>query len=546
MGKEKVKSNIESKKETVFYLELIGVSLVIISLITIINIGFIGNYLFLICKLLFGDWYFLVLFMILINGLKIIIFHESFSYKDIRVLGVIFCFLSLITFSHFSFHDYIESFNRSNLKLTIEFYIDSFLSKDSASLVGGGIIGAICFYLFYFLLGKIGSILVSLVFLYVGVCFLFQKTIIGFGSYFVHYIVYFLKKIFNMNKVIKYELKQTNKLIRLNESSFNSEPIINKEEDYTDLLYKEFKNQLKDLNIFYSHIEIINSNHLIIIKLISYSKIDINMIYNYFKNKFIYPFLLRYEVLNNNSTIVYFEITKKIPASYSFLKTYKSSKPFDIVLGISPLNKEIRYKIDDHLLIISSPINDYFLSISLLIQSIHKVNVKIIYLSNNYYYGNLFIHDNLGYLERLKEICEERLIYFNNKGCSDYTEYNKKYKKNDFHRMIILIEDLYEILNNEFYYDLYLDIIKIANSVGITFINKLSTGCNMDDLLYQLLPYKIILKTNIINTKTLIEQELLNQMSKVEGIYLFKEELVRMSLSMILQNDLKNILKRIK
>ena len=93
MGKEKVKSNIESKKETVFYLELIGVSLVIISLITIINIGFIGNYLFLICKLLFGDWYFLVLFMILINGLKIIIFHESFSYKDIRVLGVIFCFL---------------------------------------------------------------------------------------------------------------------------------------------------------------------------------------------------------------------------------------------------------------------------------------------------------------------------------------------------------------------------------------------------------------------------------------------------------------------
>ena len=210
------------------------------------------------------------------------------------------------------------------------------------------------------------------------------------------------------------------------------------------------------------------------------------------------------------------------------------------------MNKELRYKLDDHLLIISSQINDYFLSISVLIESIHKNNVIIKYLSNNYYYGNLFNHENLSYLEKLKEIAEERLIYFNNLGCSNYNEYIKKFKKHDYLPMIILIEDLFEIINNEFLYDIYLDILKIATTVGITFINKLSTGCKIEDLLYQLLPYKIILKTNIINTKNLVEQDLMNQMSKVEGIYLYKEELLRISLSLILQNDLKNILKRIK
>ena len=67
MGKEKVKSNSEVKKQSVFYLEIVGVVLVLISFITLINIGLIGNYLTLIFKLLFGDWHFLVLFVFLIN-----------------------------------------------------------------------------------------------------------------------------------------------------------------------------------------------------------------------------------------------------------------------------------------------------------------------------------------------------------------------------------------------------------------------------------------------------------------------------------------------
>ena len=58
--------------------------------------------------------------------------------------------------------------------------------------------------------------------------------------------------------------------------------------------------------------------------------------------------------------------------------------------------------------------------------------------------------------------------------------------------------------------------------------------------------FKVCLKNNYNLTNKLIEKNLIEQMSKVEGVYLYLNELTRISLPLLLNNDLKNLLKKIK
>ena len=122
MGKEKKQTVEENKKESVFYYEILGLVQIVISIISLVKLGIVGLYLALLIKLFFGDWYFIIILMVLINGLRMIIYHEPLNYKNMRFIGIIFILLSLLTFSHFTFHEFIDSYNMNNFQLTFSFY----------------------------------------------------------------------------------------------------------------------------------------------------------------------------------------------------------------------------------------------------------------------------------------------------------------------------------------------------------------------------------------------------------------------------------------
>ena len=543
MGKEKKQSAEGNKKESIFYYELLGLIQIIISIVSLIKLGIVGLYLALLFKLLFGEWYFIIILLLFFNGIRMIISHETFNYKNLRFIGIVFLILSLLTFSHFTFHEFIDSYEMNNFQLTFSFYIDAFKNKEINNLSGGGIIGSLIFYMFYSLFGKFGAILIAVVLIYSGISFMFQKTVYEFTTFFIFKFKSILNKLFKLKKILKYEIKQHNFVRKINITEIKEEPVINNEEEYSSLLYTEIKKYLSSLNLFYGSINKIISNHLIIIHIVFYTKVDVKNIYHYFKSNFPFPFLLRYDT-SNKETNIYFEFTKKVPCSYSYSNSLNNSSTDEIVLGVSPFNKELKYKLNDNLLIISDIKNDYFLSLSLLIQSKCSKKKDIYFISSDYYYGNLFIHKDHSFLEELYHLTEERIILFNNYGCSSFNEYQKKYNSK-IRELVILFDNFDEILNNELY-NLYLyNIISVSKNAGVYLVGNITNDCMMDNITLQAFPSKICLKNNFKITNNLIEKNLIEQMSKIEGVFLYRNEITRIGLSLILNNDLKNLLKKL-
>ena len=151
MAKEKVQNIGIKEKERLFHYEILGIVLLVLSMLAISKMGLVGQYLMLITKVLFGDWYFLIFLLMILYAIRCIIVHTRLKINNIRYLGIFMMILSLILLSHFSMHRYLKSYEGNILVTTIKLYVNSFSTESADSISGGGIIGAILFYLCYYL-----------------------------------------------------------------------------------------------------------------------------------------------------------------------------------------------------------------------------------------------------------------------------------------------------------------------------------------------------------------------------------------------------------
>ena len=103
----KIKKEANSKKipKNLFYYEIIGIILTIFSFFALARLGKFCFYLCLILKLLFGDWYFLFIFLGIIVGLYFLLKHQKLPITSLSFLGYLLIFISLTVLSHFSMHD---------------------------------------------------------------------------------------------------------------------------------------------------------------------------------------------------------------------------------------------------------------------------------------------------------------------------------------------------------------------------------------------------------------------------------------------------------
>ena len=130
-----------------FYYETIGMMLLIISITIIAKLGSVGSLLTVLFKVLFGDWYLLLVLLITIIGFYLILNHRGFNFRNQKFIGYTLCLIGFLMLTHFSIHSYVLNQGGSYFNKTWLIY-KNYIKFKTDTYLGGGLIGAITFYIF--------------------------------------------------------------------------------------------------------------------------------------------------------------------------------------------------------------------------------------------------------------------------------------------------------------------------------------------------------------------------------------------------------------
>ncbi|MBP0726183.1 DNA translocase FtsK [Bacillus sp. RG28] len=164
--------------------EISGLLFIALSLITILKLGFVGKLFVLFLRFFFGEWYMLsFLFIIGLSGYSII-YRKKPPFISSITIGGSLIFLSILMFSHVTLFDLLTKNGQFKDPSVIKNTYDLFMieAKGQANTVdlGGGMIGAILFAVFYFLFDRTGTIIFGIIMIAAGILFITGKPL---GSY---------------------------------------------------------------------------------------------------------------------------------------------------------------------------------------------------------------------------------------------------------------------------------------------------------------------------------------------------------------------------
>lgn len=349
MPKIKKEPYESSKKKNLFFYEILGITLAVLSFFAIAKLGSFGLYLFLTVKLLFGDWAFLFIIIGILAGCYFLMVHDHLPISSLRVVGIFFIFLSLIVLSHFSMHKYVKQYSDDYFSLTISLYIDYFKSANSDSITGGGLVGMLFFYAFYYLLSTPGVIILSLLLIVLGVSFVSRKTLNEFIKAFIKILKYCFQK-------IKLLVKKSNSFISSINKEFNNSYVkklprnfmkkqVIEEENIGnyDKLIDDVKFVLNKLNLYHYQVNHYLTPHLIVIEIKSFLKIDYTKLETELSKVILKPYLLK---INEDDSLLMIELFKDNIRKISLYETINVYSDNVMFLGINDhfeveaLNKE--------------------------------------------------------------------------------------------------------------------------------------------------------------------------------------------------------------
>ncbi len=256
--KKRLVKEEDNRANSVIYYELIGLVAIFLAIIIFNELGTIGYYSRLFLKVMFGDWYWVINIFIFLTGVRLIYKHDYIDYHSLRVIGATSVVLALLMLSHVKVFEYLERTNENVLYGTWNYYISYLTTKSSDFILGGGLLGGIFYTLINFLLGSFGTVLISLLMLFSGISFLFEKTIheslVGINKTFSKTFNNFssLKKFFkyeiNRNEKITKNVKEkTRKKLTLTEKEVKYD--FNLQENVSKVISVDIKQILYSLNI---------------------------------------------------------------------------------------------------------------------------------------------------------------------------------------------------------------------------------------------------------------------------------------------------------
>ncbi|MGM9899058.1 MAG: hypothetical protein ACI32E_00595 [Bacilli bacterium] len=557
MGKEKEKVLDNKSKEYTFFYEIAGVVCILIALISIARLGAIGKYGMLTFRLLFGDWYFVFLFALGSLGVFFLFVHHRFSIKNIRYLGILLILIALITLSHFSMHHYVEKLDGNKLKNTVLLYLDYFKNGRAEMMVGGGLMGCLTFYLCYYLLSSVGTIIICIIIIFIGIVFISKHTIVDFISIIGGWLTKIFKRMFKFPIKMKglfgkfsidYKKKEVyNKQFNqkyLNDNDYNQ---INQKQMLECTSYLNIiKKTLDHLNIFYQDVTFIVCNHISVFFIVTMQDINYEVFKITLAKSIKKPFLIRYD-LEHKMTIL--EINNSVSISLS-LKEALRKEYKGIALGKDDRN-EIVSTCDNILIIGNNSINlRYYLSSLMLYPHFLKSTINDFYVlidlnDSLFLFKNVvnYYNNDLEYLQDLKVELDETIMLINNHNVSTINDYNK-INKQKIKKKYIFINGVQKVMANKEMYKILEYLLITGTEIGYQFIITLTDDKRLENELQRIFNYKVILPNNFNITSKYLSYGLLDNLQKDnEGFLRYRDLTIRLSLLLIQKDELSRIKK---
>lgn len=543
-----------NNKEKAFVYEIIGIVSLLTSIISLARFGLIGKYLVLSFSLLFGDWYFIFIVLVGVFGVYCLVFHKKIEIKSIRYYGIILMLVSLLIITHFGMHDYVSQFEGNALKITLNLYFDYFKTSSTSMIKGGGIIGCIFFYIFYLLLGKIGTVIISLLIFFIGIVFLMKKTIREFFEMLVSLskksIQFFKKRYTNIVESVKEisndyltkepkEKKVKRKYVKKAKDTDNSKQILICEETI-----KVLEDALKHLDIKIKNITYLICEHIVVYFIDSEMEVNYKVLEYSLRDKISENFMIKYDHINEQILI---EVNKAEPKALSFNKAMTGIPKNEVSYVIGMDDRNIIVELDKNLLVIGdnkSLIKKYLLSIIVFgtIQKKHEEGSFVLIdtkkMFNEFNLENVKVVNELDYLNEIIDEIDRNLELLNLHHKIDIDDYNLYYQEK-IKKKYYFICGIEDIIYKQGYFDKLLYIVQTGKIAGINIIMTLNENASVSSILLNSIDIKLMLKNQYDVCSKYIDLSYFDLLSDVEGFYKDKDLIIRICLLLLDDEEMK-------
>ena len=178
--KKRRQSRKKSALKTTVQYELAGLALLALAIIAMADLGAVGRAVVMFFRFFFGEWYMLSLVGLVVFSIYIMwkrslpfIFHT-------KLIGTYLIVGAILLLSHVTLFELLSNGGKfedpSVIKNTFDLYVMEAKGETSTTDLGGGMIGAVMFALFYFLFDAAGSQLIAFLLIIFGAILVTGKT----------------------------------------------------------------------------------------------------------------------------------------------------------------------------------------------------------------------------------------------------------------------------------------------------------------------------------------------------------------------------------
>ncbi|WML43759.1 DNA translocase FtsK [Neobacillus sp. PS3-40] len=198
-------------KKTVQY-ELTALALLSLSVISIAKLGVVGKAIVLFFRFWMGEWYMLSLIGLVILSAYLMWKRTLPFLFNPKLIGTYFIISSILLLSHITlFHLLLDGGkfkDPSVIKNTWELFVMEIKGQTSTTDLGGGMIGAVLFALFYYLFAETGTKIIAFVFILIGSILITGRSFGDFTGKIITSIFGFSKDQLDAFKEDMFEWKQ--------------------------------------------------------------------------------------------------------------------------------------------------------------------------------------------------------------------------------------------------------------------------------------------------------------------------------------------------
>lgn len=158
----------------------IGIATCIFCLLLIGRVGVAGQKIALIFSFILGDFSTVILAFVMVYTLLFIVFKKKVDLHHISFIGSVFIYLALSMFAHLGLYEGLNMTNQTVLMKTLTLYKNYLSAYQISFSCGGGLIAAVLVQISCFLIGKVGTILLGICFILIGISFFANINIFKF------------------------------------------------------------------------------------------------------------------------------------------------------------------------------------------------------------------------------------------------------------------------------------------------------------------------------------------------------------------------------